>query len=88
MRLSRFGGEEFIAIFALPADEALRICEAIRAAVEGYDWESIAHDMTVTVSIGVCTDPGTAADTVEEVLSRADRKLYEAKRAGRNRVES
>ena len=88
VRLSRFGGEEFLAIFALPADEALRICEAIRAAVEGYDWESIAHDMTVTVSIGVCTDPGTAAATVEEVLSRADRKLYEAKRAGRNRVES
>jgi len=87
VRLSRFGGEEFLAILHLPRDEALAVCERIRSSVERYDWESVQSDMTVTVSIGVCADLW-AVKGVEEVLALADQKLYEAKRAGRNRVAS
>ncbi|QGG96674.1 sensor domain-containing diguanylate cyclase [Actinomarinicola tropica] len=75
-RFARLGGEEF-AVF-LPRtglDQALRVAESIRAAAEGSD---------ATVSIGVAEqEPGGSLDAL---YARADRRLYEAKQAGRNRV--
>lgn len=84
--LSRFGGEEFMAL--LPeADEgqAHTGAQRARAAVEQLVF-SAGEPERVTVSIGVCTyQPG---DTFDQVYRRADRALYAAKRAGRNRVET
>lgn len=82
--LGRIGGEEF-GIF-LPATEpleALRCAERLRAAVE----QAVRHpgdEAPVTISAGVAhTD---RAESWEAMYQRADVKLYQAKRAGRNRV--
>jgi diguanylate cyclase (GGDEF)-like protein len=83
----RYGGEEF-AIFLADADEqtAARVTERVRAAVADL---ALPHEPTeakrVTVSIGVATSMATTISP-EELLSTADTFLYEAKRAGRNRV--
>jgi diguanylate cyclase (GGDEF)-like protein len=72
--LARYGGEEFaLALPACPLSQALTIVERFRTAIP--DGQSC--------SAGLATWNGT--ETAEELLGRADRALYQAKRAGRNR---
>ncbi len=83
--LVRYGGEEFVVLLPLTAlENASKAAEKVRAAVEGHDWKSLHPDLRVTVSIGVAqmTDP----DVPDSLIDSADRKLYEAKKAGRNRI--
>lgn len=83
----RMGGEEFAIIFpdAAPATAAV-FCEMVRVAVESTDWEEYAAGLKVTASIGVAA--GTGTEKPDEVVAAADRRLYRAKAAGRNRVIS
>ncbi|MGC9665441.1 diguanylate cyclase [Planosporangium sp. 12N6] len=83
---ARFGGEEFVLV--LPdtgADEAVRRCERLRRAIADHGWQAVTGDLPVTASIGVTT-VADGQGTVAALLARADRNLYAAKRAGRNRV--
>ncbi len=82
---ARWGGEEFALLFPETArDEAQRVCERLRLAVEGYDCSGFAPGQRLTISIGVADQTGLTHH--EKMISRADAKLYEAKDAGRNRV--
>ena len=65
------------------AGEAAALGERLRTAVEAY-WFRLRRGLRVTVSIGLAADV-TVADH-EKLLARADARLYEAKRAGKNRV--
>jgi diguanylate cyclase (GGDEF)-like protein len=81
----RFGGEEFIVL--LPDTDlaaAGQVAEKIRAGVEAIQVPAVKRD--ITISVGVATAPDHGVD-VETVLRLADRALYTAKTAGRNRVE-
>ncbi|CAM3851623.1 GGDEF domain-containing protein [Roseateles saccharophilus] len=80
--LFRYGGEEFVALFSAPtADDAREVLERLRRAVERHSFPQVGH---VTVSAGLSlADP---SELPQEVLSCADRALYQAKRTGRNRV--
>jgi two-component system cell cycle response regulator len=81
----RFGGEEFALIIRdANAGLAMRVAERLRAGVAAADWQAIAAGLAVTVSIGVALSDEAAGP--EAVLKLADARLYEAKRAGRNRV--
>lgn len=83
----RSGGEEFLVL--MPATEmnaATACCERIRHKLRAEPWEHIAPGLTVTASVGVAStnDPQQLA-----ALARAaDQRLYDAKRAGRDRVVS
>lgn len=82
---ARWGGEEFALL--LPETrtlEATSVLERVRAAVAGHDWARIAPGLAVTASIGVA-DLAEAGD-VSELLRLADRRLYGAKDAGRDRT--
>jgi diguanylate cyclase (GGDEF)-like protein len=83
--IGRWGGEEF-AILLPGADAALarQRAEALRARVVADTWSTIAPTLAVTVSIGVAARDGEAQ--YGKVVARADARLYEAKRGGRNRV--
>ena len=83
---ARFGGDEFVIILIdTPADAALETAERIRAHVESARYSAGDQSVTVTVSIGIAQwRPDDAVSTA--VFARADQALYEAKRAGRNRV--
>lgn len=85
---SRIGGEEFVVVVpALDQATAIHHCERIRAHLEATDWSMIAPGLSVTASVGVAVDRG-GTEPGSELLSRADARLYEAKRHGRNRVVS
>jgi diguanylate cyclase (GGDEF)-like protein/PAS domain S-box-containing protein len=77
--VARWGGEEFIAVLAAPLDGARRFCERVRAAIEADPGEP-----RITVSVGVA-EIGLDED-VDDAIARADKRLYDAKHAGRNRV--
>jgi diguanylate cyclase (GGDEF)-like protein len=84
-KLARWGGEEFAVLFeGLALDEARRRCERLRAAVERLDCGPFAPGWKLSISVGVAERTGLAH--YERLVVRADALLYEAKRAGRNRV--
>ena len=83
--LARFGGEEFVVL--LPdagPDVARATAERLRAAVEGQPSAVPGQDLRVTASFGVACG---AQVELTVLLAEADRALYAAKQAGRNRVE-
>lgn len=87
--LARYGGEEFVvAVRGAGLDEARDVAERLRAAVEGASIEvSPGRYATVTASLGVASTTLYGFDRLA-LLKAADRALYRAKRAGRNRVEA
>ncbi|WP_290905058.1 GGDEF domain-containing protein [Aquabacterium sp.] len=83
--LARYGGEEFTVLLPVRSrQDAETVAERLRQAIEAQPCESRAGRIRVTVSIGVAFHQ--TALSLDEVLSRADTRLYEAKQAGRNRV--
>ena len=84
----RLGGEEF-AVLVVEADRAKaeQVGERIRAAIESTPIVQHGYCFGMTVSIGVAVSPTSTAG-IETLLTEADRTLYAAKRAGRNRVLS
>ncbi|CAO3442372.1 diguanylate cyclase (GGDEF domain) with PAS/PAC sensor [Azospirillum argentinense] len=86
---ARYGGEEFVCL--LPeADEdgAVQVAERLRRTVaERRLPHAVSHVADhITISLGVATARPTLDDTPDRLSQLADGLLYEAKRAGRNRV--
>jgi diguanylate cyclase (GGDEF)-like protein len=78
----RYGGEEFLVILPYAdAGEALEVAERVRARLAALTWPQLG--LRITVSGGVAEYAGLDLDALVEA---ADRKLYEAKAAGRDRV--
>jgi diguanylate cyclase (GGDEF)-like protein len=82
----RFGGEEFVVLLRNPADGiALEVGERMRRAVRDMDLSWAGVTERVTISVGVASAQ-FAGESVADVVERADKALYAAKRAGRDRV--
>jgi diguanylate cyclase (GGDEF)-like protein len=88
--VARVGGEEFAVLLADTGAEgahlfAGRLCE--RIAAHHFAIGTMSHEVRITTSVGVAVSTMRgAADYGQLLWSRADDALYEAKRAGRNRV--
>lgn len=83
----RYGGEEFLVLLNQAGRSDTRtVGERIRAAVERLDIRG-ANDEPITVSIGL-SHGRLDSLSVDTLLRHADEALYDAKRNGRNRVES
>jgi len=81
----RLGGEEFVVLLPhAEAAAAASAAERLRLRIEAFDWATLAPGLAVTASIGVAL--GREAGSAAALLALADRRLYAAKRAGRNRV--
>ncbi len=83
---ARYGGEEIAMLLPrTSAAEAYQVADRVRAAIAGCEQEA---GLVVTASLGVASYPECGASDSDELLARADRALYRAKRAGKNRVET
>ncbi|HMQ10839.1 MAG TPA: GGDEF domain-containing protein [Oligoflexia bacterium] len=84
---ARYGGEEFILLLRdTPQERAVQIAEKIRAHIADLAIEVEGQKLGITISIGVETFTGKNYQSEEDFLRGADHLLYEAKRAGRNKV--
>jgi diguanylate cyclase (GGDEF)-like protein len=84
--LGRLGGEEFaIVLPAIGSKAALQAAERLRARVAATPLIQGDYTIGITVSIGLATAKETDR-TIEQILGRADARLYAAKHGGRNRV--
>ncbi len=84
--VARLGGEEFVVIMPDIADEvAFFVAERLRRYIEEkpFRCKVPGGELKITTSIGGAII-GPGSHTVEDVLSRADKMLYEAKNGGRN----
>jgi two-component system cell cycle response regulator len=85
--LARYGGEEFaIVLPETDVQEASIAAERVRKLVAEHPFQYADKPYQVTVSLGVAATTGTEAICSADLIGRADEKLYQAKREGRNRV--
>lgn len=83
----RLGGEEFgILFYDTNKESALLMAEKIRKTVEKQKLEFNGETYRITVSIGVSSQTPTPTCALDNLIDTADKKLYNAKGAGRNRV--
>lgn len=83
--VARFGGEELaMMIVGIDGFALARFAEGVRIAIAACDHRAAIGDRVVTASIGVAEAP--RADAFQQLYRVADRALYAAKRAGRDRV--
>lgn len=85
---ARYGGEEFVVVLPeATLKEARGFAERIRKLVECTPMVADSDTpIPVTISIGIAQTSGERPMTPEDLICEADRKLYEAKRSGRNCV--
>jgi diguanylate cyclase (GGDEF)-like protein/PAS domain S-box-containing protein len=84
----RYGGEEFLLVLPKMSEEdAVRRAEQLRKAIAAVPISFGPVQITVTASFGVATSPNDGR-TSDELIAKADDALYEAKTAGRNRVNA
>jgi diguanylate cyclase (GGDEF)-like protein len=80
---ARIGGDEFLVMLPdTDRDGALVIADQLRTEIEGAALDDIGP---ISASLGLATLPADATDA-EDLLRKADRALYAAKRQGRNRI--
>ncbi|MCU9947760.1 sensor domain-containing diguanylate cyclase [Pseudomonas sp. PDM13] len=86
--VARYGGEEFV--FLVPMTDAAGAQGIAQRLVQAIEELALPHELStfgrVTVSIGVAAMVPGQGEAAETLLQRADAALYEAKKAGRNRV--
>jgi diguanylate cyclase (GGDEF)-like protein len=85
---ARYGGEEFVIILPqCSREDAKTVAERLREAISISPVKSLGQRDQVTASVGVSTYPAPAK-TADELIEMADRAMYLAKAAGRNRVRT
>jgi two-component system cell cycle response regulator len=83
---ARYGGEEFVILLPeTPLQGAAALAENLRQRVANHPFVFQGERIPVTVSIGTAL-LGENDKVAADLIQRADEKLYEAKRGGRNRV--
>ena len=85
--VARYGGEEFVVLLPeTTTEDGLNVADKLRRAVAGRDFTQGAISVRLTISAGVTGFEGRGLEEPDELVNRADRALYAAKRAGRDRV--
>lgn len=83
----RYGGEEFLVLMPeCDRDEALAMAERLRQIASEMTVVTAGGSLSLTISLGVASLSSDGDESVEALINRADRAMYEAKAAGRNAV--
>jgi len=81
----RYGGEEFMVISNLHEKNALLYASKLQMAIENHPFVHPEKNVRVTVSIGIA-EYDNNIKTKQELIERADRAMYQAKKDGRNLI--
>ena len=85
--VARLGGDEFVIVLPDTGWQgALTFAERIRRKVDDFSFGSATGAINLTISVGVALARGTDPVSPDVLLLEADRSLYKAKSAGRNRI--
>ncbi|MGZ9002332.1 MAG: GGDEF domain-containing response regulator [Burkholderiales bacterium] len=86
--VGRYGGEEFLLVLpGCAAVHAFGVAERVRASIADTSVSSPSGPVPVTISLGVATSTGRETSP-DALIDAADKALYQAKTAGRNRTVS
>ena len=86
--VGRYGGEEMVVVAVETGlSDAMALAERIRGAIEAHAVRHDGQEIQVTASIG-CAELSDSDARADDLIARADAKMYEAKHSGRNRVAS
>nr|WP_298116830.1 diguanylate cyclase [uncultured Pseudomonas sp.] len=84
--IARFGGEEFVLLIpATPLEGGMQLLETLRGGIEACPFHFKGEPVTITLSAGISSFAN--GEFGDQVFERADKALYRAKHAGRNRIE-
>lgn len=86
--VARFGGEEFLV--CMPdsnLETALATAENMRRSLEESCISFENKNISITASFGIFSGKITGGETVDELIGYADKKMYQAKKNGRNKIE-
>lgn len=84
--IGRYGGEEFYGICHGGIQCGVKFAERIRRNVENRIFSYNGTDIGITISVGVASTEDMAQGSMNDLLALADKRLYQAKQQGRNRV--
>jgi diguanylate cyclase (GGDEF)-like protein len=85
--IARYGGEEIAVVLrAIGMDAAVHTAERLRKIVEATVIPFDGSEIKITASLGVANYPTISVKSVDDLVAAADKALYRAKHAGRNRV--
>jgi diguanylate cyclase (GGDEF)-like protein len=85
----RYGGEEIVVLLTdTGMAPAGNVAEHLRTAVYDKPVDAFGKSIRVSISIGVAVFPSSRVHNGEDLYNEADKAMYRAKEAGRNRVES
>ena len=87
--IARYGGEEFVIMLPMTGLlEAAQLAERLGATVAAATWRHPDFgELAITISLGVAALPIPGLQDAQELLTCADKALYQAKHNGRNRTE-
>lgn len=84
--ISRYGGEEFVILIPeTNPRKAYFTAEKLRKVIEKTDFTVDKNTISVTVSIGLALKTPSNDHTLETLIDKADKALYQAKNSGRNK---
>ena len=87
--IGRYGGEEFLIVLSgCNFPQALALAERLRLRIGQTPFAAAEDSIRATISAGVTCAANVPAEEVDSVIRACDAALYQAKRRGRNRVES
>ena len=84
--IGRYAGEEFYGISHGNIESGRNFAERLRRIIEKTPFVYEGENIPITISIGVATAKELSELSPEYLIATADRRLYGAKMAGRNRV--
>jgi diguanylate cyclase (GGDEF)-like protein len=85
--VARYGGDE-LAVLLIETNpmSALEVAEKLKEAIGSHVFQWQTQELSVKVSVGMATAPGSGVQDASDLVDAADQALYQAKKAGRDAV--
>ncbi len=85
--VSRWGGEEFLMIVFGNIAYALKVLDRVQRQLRSADLEADGQKLIVTMTFGICECKEVSDGDIDEIIRRADQRLYLGKTSGKNCIK-